>query len=68
MVEVLDFVLFLEMRRAKSNIIEAALQESAGATVLPRPASHLGSLTNLVAWDDDAVEAVTIAFGSTAED
>ena len=54
-VEVLDFVRFLKMRGVKDSATGVIAQESAGFILRTVPASHLDSLTGLVAWGGDAV-------------
>jgi len=54
MAEVLDFVLFLKMRRPKEGVQMAAAQESTGLNLHTVPASQLDGLTGLVAWGGDA--------------
>jgi len=56
LVEVLDFARFLQMQGAKEGIPEVQPQASAKLTMRTVPASHLDSLTGLVAWGGDAVE------------
>jgi hypothetical protein len=55
--EVLDFVLFLKTRRPKDSAQVTAVQEPSGLLLRTLPASHLDSLTGLVAWGRDAVAA-----------
>ena len=52
--EVLDFVLFLKVRRPKDSPQVTVEQEPTGL-LRTLPASHLDSLTGLVAWGGDAV-------------
>jgi hypothetical protein len=54
-VEVLDFVRFLKMQGVKDSATEVNAQESAGFILRTVPASHLDSLTGLVAWGGDAI-------------
>jgi hypothetical protein len=55
MVEVLDFMLFLKERWTREGAQLAAAQERVGLVLCTLPASHLDSLTGLVAWGGDAV-------------
>jgi hypothetical protein len=55
MAEVLDFALFLRVRRSKEDVQMAAAQESIGLNLRTVPASRLDGLTGLVAWGGDAV-------------
>ena len=54
-IEVLDFVKFLKMWEVKDIATEVHVQESANFILRTVPASHLDSLTGLVAWGGDAV-------------
>ena len=54
-VEVLDFVRFLKAQGIKESTTEAHVQESANFILRTVPASHLDSLTGLIAWGGDAV-------------
>ena len=54
-VEVLDFVRFLKAQGVKASATEAQIQESANFILHTVPASHLDSLTGLIAWGGDAV-------------
>ena len=54
-VEVLDFVRFLKAQGVKESATETHVQESANFILRTVPASHLDSLTGLIAWGGDAV-------------
>jgi hypothetical protein len=54
-VEVLDFVRFLQTQGVKESATEVHTQESINRIIRTVPASHLDSLTGLVAWGGDAV-------------
>jgi hypothetical protein len=54
-VEVLDFVRFLKAQGVKESATEAQVQESANFILRTVPASHLDSLTGLIAWGGDAL-------------
>lgn len=54
-VEVLDFVRFLKIQGVKENATEVHAQEATTLVLRTVPASHLDSLTGLVAWGGDAV-------------
>ena len=54
-VEVLDFVGFLKAQGVKESATESHVQESANVIFRTVPASHLDSLTGLIAWGGDAV-------------
>lgn len=49
-VEVLDFVRFLKAQGVKESATEVHVQESANFILRTVPASHLDSLTGLIAW------------------
>lgn len=55
MAEVLDFTLFLKERWAGEGARRVAIQEPPRLILRTIPASHLDSLTGLVAWGGDAV-------------
>jgi hypothetical protein len=54
-VEVLDFVRFLQTQGVKESATEVQTQESANFILRTVQASYLDSLTGLVAWGGDAV-------------
>jgi hypothetical protein len=56
LVEVLDFARFLQTRGVRESTTEVQPQAVTKLTIRTVPASHLDSLTGLVAWGGDAVE------------
>jgi hypothetical protein len=54
-VEVLDFVRFLKTQGVKESATDVSAHESATFILRTVPASHLDSVTGLVAWGGDAV-------------
>jgi hypothetical protein len=55
-IEVLDFVRFLKTQGVKESATAVRAQEATNLVLRTVPASHLDSLTGLVAWGGDAVE------------